>query len=216
MDEIAVDFWFDFLCPWCYIGKRRLDLALAEFEGAAAVRLRYRSFDLHPGEPKDAELTIPQRLQRDVGLTRERAEAAVEEVDLLAAELGLSYRMRDALLVNSFDAHRLYRFAADRNRGEEMRERLMLAYTGEGANIADHPTLVRLGTDAGLAEADVRALLAGDDYAVPVHSDHGRSREIGIRGVPTVVIDGGPGISGAQPPQVYLRALRAALSAGAR
>ncbi len=216
MTEIAVDIWFDFLCPWCYIGKRRFESALAAFDRAEDVRIRWRSFDLHPGEPRTAELTIPQRLERDLGLPRAEAERAVDRVGLLAAELGLDYHMRDALLVNSFDAHRLARYGASQGLADEIRERIMRAYTGEGANIADHATLIRLGTEVGLDEVAVRAVLAGDDFGDHVRSDHREGRARGVSGVPTVVVGNGPAVVGAQPIASYLDALRSAPGATPR
>ncbi|WP_410876160.1 DsbA family oxidoreductase [Nocardia sp. A7] len=216
MTEIAVDIWFDFLCPWCYIGKRRFESALAAFDRAEKVRVRWRSFDLHPGEPHTAELTIPQRLERDLGLPRAEAEHAVDRVGLVAAELGLEYHMRDALLVNSFDAHRLARYGATQGLADEIRERIMRAYTGEGANIADHAILTRLGTDVGLDEAAVGAVLAGDDFADQVRSDHREARLRGVSGVPTVVVGDGPTVVGAQPIASYLDALQLAQGAAPR
>ncbi|MGW7537919.1 DsbA family oxidoreductase [Amycolatopsis sp. NPDC054798] len=207
MAEISVEIWSDFLCPWCYLGKRRFEAALAGFERAADVRVRWRSYDLHPDEKKVPDLTIPRRLERDLGLTLAEAEAAVDRIGELAAELGLRYRMRDALLVNSFDAHRLAHFAEDRGRGNELRERLMRAYTGEGANIADHASLLQFGLDAGLGEHDVRALLGSDDYSAAVRADHQEGRALGVSGVPTVVVNRRIVLSGAQPSHAYLEAL---------
>ncbi|MGW0250545.1 DsbA family oxidoreductase [Nocardia goodfellowii] len=217
MAEINVEFWFDYLCPWCYIGKRRFEAALADFDRAEDVRVRWRSYDLHPGESKVPDLTIPRRLERDLGLTRAAAEAAVDQVGALAAEVGLDYRMRDALLVNSFDAHRLTHFAAAAGRDHEVRERLLRAYTGEAANLADHHTLLRLGLEAGLEEDAVRALLGSDDYADSVRTDHREGRRLGVSGVPTAIIDQRFTVGGAQPSAVYLEALQqAALSAAAQ
>ncbi|MFB9925189.1 DsbA family oxidoreductase [Amycolatopsis halotolerans] len=213
MTKIAVEIWSDFLCPWCYLGKRRFEAALSEFERAEDVRVRWRSYDLHPDEKKVPDLTIPRRLERDLGLSLSEAEAAVDQVGELAAELGLRYRMRDALLVNSFDAHRLAHFAEARGHGNDFRERLMRAYTGEGANIADHASLLQFGVDAGLDKDDARALLDSDDYSDAVRDDHREGRAFGVSGVPTVIVNRQFVVSGAASSAAYLDALRRAVTA---
>ncbi|TQM15492.1 DsbA family oxidoreductase [Pseudonocardia kunmingensis] len=209
MPPLPVDIWFDLVCPWCGIGKRRFEAALAEFEHRDDVRVRWRSFELDPHAPRDATLTIPERMQQDLGLTARQAEEGAAGLTALAAELGLVYRLAAARPVNSFDAHRLLHAAAGRGLGDAVRERLMVAYTGEGAHLADHATLAALASEVGFPAADARTVLAGDDHTDAVRADEEQAARIGVTGVPTVVI-AGRRITGAQPPDLLLAELGAA------
>ncbi|GAA2107411.1 DsbA family oxidoreductase [Actinomadura alba] len=208
MTEIVVDIWSDLVCPWCYIGKRRFEAALAGFEHREAVRVRWRSYELDPDGPRDSDLTIPQRMQQDLGLSPLQAAQGADRVTSLAAEAGLTYRLADARPVNSFDAHRLMHFAADRGLGEPVRERLMRAYTAEGAHLADRETLASLAAEAGLDPAAVREVLEREDYTDAVRSDEERARRLGITGVPSFVFGRKYSVSGAQPVEAFADLLR--------
>lgn len=210
MPEIPVDIWFDLVCPWCYIGKRRWEAALAHFEHATAVQVRWRSFELDRHGSREAVLTIPQRMQQDLGLSARQAAEGVALLTALAADLGLVYRLDEARPVNSFDAHRLLQASVEHGLGDRVRERLMRAYTGEAADLADHTTLVTLAADAGFPAEVARALLRSDDYADVVRADEDEALRNGVTGVPFFVIAGGRGIAGAQSAQVLLEELRLA------
>ncbi|MFI0451890.1 DsbA family oxidoreductase [Actinomadura sp. 6N118] len=202
MPVLTVDIWFDLVCPWCHIGERRWAAALAGFEHADAVQVRWHSFELDPHGSREAGATIPQRMQQDLGLSAEQAAEGVASLTRLAAGLGLTYRLEQARPVNSFDAHRLLHAAAAHDLGDRVRERLMRAYTGEGAHLADHATLVALAADAGFPAEDAQALLQGDDHADAVRADHDQARRHGVTGVPSFILAGQRRIAGAQPTQV--------------
>ena len=210
MPDISVDVWFDLVCPWCHLGARRWQIALARFEHPDTVQVRWRSFELDPHGSREALLTIPQRMRQDLGLSAGQAAAGVAALTGLAADLGLTYRLDEARPVNSFDAHRLLHAAAEDGIGDRVRERLMQAYTGEGAHLADHPTLVALAADAGLPTEVARALLQGDDHAAAVRADEAEARRLGVTGVPTFVLAGRRRIAGARSPQELLDELRLA------
>ncbi len=180
MPNISVDIWFDLVCPWCSIGERRWAAALAEFEHRDAVQVRWRSFELDPHGSREAGLTIPQRMQEDLGLSASQAAEGVASLTALAADLGLAYRLDQARPVNSFDAHRLLRAAIEHGLSDRVRERLMRAYTGEGAHLADHTTLVALASDAGFPAEVAQALLQGDDYADAVRADEDEACRHGV------------------------------------
>ena len=215
MTDITVEVWSDLVCPWCFIGKRRLERAIDAVERHHAVRVVWRSFELDPNASRRAELTVPEHLQRDRHLDTTAAAEAIGRVTALAAEVGLVYHLDRARPVNSFDAHRVMHLAEARGVGEPVRERLMRAYTAEGAHLADPQTLVGLGVEAGLDPAATRALLDGDDFAAAVRADEERARRLFVTGVPTFVFNGAFVVTGAQPVPVLVEALRGAAQAGA-
>ncbi|MFC5750121.1 DsbA family oxidoreductase [Actinomadura rugatobispora] len=207
MVAIAVDIWTDLVCPWCFIGKRRFEAALGEFEHRDAVEVRWRSFELDPGAPAESTQTIPERI-RDLGMSEAQADEQAARVTALAAEVGLAYRLDLARPVNSFDAHRVMHLAEDEGVGEAVRERLMTAYTGEGAALGDHETLVAEAAKAGLDGGTTRTMLKGDAYTAAVRADEQRAAAVGVTAVPSFVGGGKYLVAGAQPAEVFALLLR--------
>lgn len=201
MSTITVDIWTDVVCPWCHIGKRRFDRALAAFEHRDDVRVRWRSFELDPTGEYDGALTIPETLTRR-GMTRAQADEALRHVTNLAAEVGLDYRLHEARPVRSFDAHRLTHHAETAGRGDAVRERLLRAFTAENAVISDHATLATIAAEAGLDRDEVLAMLASDRHADAVRADEDLARRVGVTGVPFFLFAGTHGVAGAQPVEV--------------
>ena len=208
MNEITVDIWSDVICPWCYIGKRRFEAALADFEDRDAVRVRWRSFELDPTTPADIDETIAQRMLRRQGIPPEQALDLLSGVTEVAAGEGLEYRLDLARPVNTFNAHRVVHFAAEQGRAEPLQERLMRAYAMEGASLADRETLTALAVAAGLDEPQVGAVLDGDSYADAVRADEDLARRFGVSGVPSFVFGEAYMTSGAQPVEVLAGLLR--------
>jgi predicted DsbA family dithiol-disulfide isomerase len=207
---MKVEIWSDVVCPWCYIGKRRLEAALARFPHAGEVEVVWRSFELDPSAPATVEGNLTDRLASKYGVSREQAEAMNARVTALAAEDGLDYRLDIARPGTTFDAHRLVHLGAEHGRQGEVKERLLAAYQSEGRAIADHDVLADVGVAAGLDEAEVRQVLAGDRFADEVRADEREAQELGITGVPFFVIDRRYGVSGAQPADLLLEALQQA------
>ncbi|HKV85576.1 MAG TPA: DsbA family protein [Ktedonobacterales bacterium] len=202
-----VEIWSDVVCPWCYIGKRRFETALAQFPHRDEVEVTYRSFQLDPDAPSHSEGTITEALASKYGVSRAQAEAMNSRVSGIAAQEGLDYHLETARRANTFTAHRLIHFAGARGRQHEMKERLLRAYFTESADIGDIETLVRLAVEIGLEAEEVREALAGDAYADAVRADERRARMLGITGVPFFVIDEKYGVSGAQPAELFMDAL---------
>lgn len=194
---MKVEIYADPLCPWCYIGKRRLAAALELLEDRRSVEVVWRSYELDPGAGRVPGPTAAEAMTQWWG---DRAPARVALIQSLGAAEGLDLNMQLARPVSTFDGHRLCQLAADRGLAEQMMERLLSAYHSEGLNVADLPVLQRLGEDAGLDKDEVRAVLAGDAYADKVRDDRRRAVEFGVTGVPSLVIDGRPPVSGLQPP----------------
>ncbi|MDT7557456.1 MAG: hypothetical protein QOI68_1926 [Pseudonocardiales bacterium] len=210
---MRVEVWSDVVCPWCYIGKRRLERALGSFEHAGEVEVVWRSFQLDPAFPKGVHRPTYEALMEKTGGSAAQVRAMTEQVKAVAAEEGLVYDFESSSMVNTFDAHRLAHLAQAHGLGAAMHERLMRAQLVEGATLADPETLVRLGEEVGVPAGEARRMLAGDEYATEVEEDISQARELGVSGVPFFVLDRAYGLSGAQPLETFLSALRRAQSA---
>jgi len=209
---VKVEVWSDVVCPWCYIGKRRLEGALAGFEHAVDVDVEYRSFELNPAAPSNEGQALDQRLADKYGVSIDEARAMNSRVTDAAAAEGLYYRLDIAQPGNPFDAHRLIHLAGTQGLKSEMKERLMAAYFSEGRPVGDPEALVELATEVGLDPERVRAVLASDEFAADVRTEEREAAELGINGVPFFVIDRRYGVSGAQPSELLLQALQKAWS----
>lgn len=209
---MEIEIWSDIACPWCYVGKRRFEAALSQFEHADEVEVVWRSFELDPGAPAERQGDRAEHLARKYGMSVERARELEEQMTETAAAAGLDFRFDIARAGNTFDGHRLVRLAQDHGLQGAMKERLLRAYFGEGELISDHETLVRLGTEVGVPEDEVREMLDGDGdgdgYDEAVREDERTATELGISAVPTFVIDRSLGASGAHPPEALLGLLR--------
>ncbi|TDC22432.1 DsbA family oxidoreductase [Streptomyces sp. 8K308] len=210
MSTLRVDVWSDVVCPWCFIGKRRLETALASFEHADEVEVRWHSFQLDPSHPVGVREPTFDMLAKKTGGTPAQVREMTQRVTDLAAAEGLTYHLDRAISVNTLDAHRLAHLGAAHGLGDRTHERLLAAHLGEGEVVDDHETLVRLGVEVGLPEGEIRETLAGDAYAAEVRADFAEARRLGITGVPFFVLDGRYGVSGAQPTETFASALRQA------
>jgi len=213
---VRIDIWADVVCPWCYIGKRRLEGALADFDQAhpdADVETVWHSFELDPSAPRKPTESVAEMLGRKYGGGAEAGRQMVAQVEAVAAEEGLVFRHAESQHVNTFDAHRLLHLALAEGGPEvqgRLEERLLATYFVETGNLADHEVLTRLGTEVGLDPERVAALLAGKDYAEAVEADIDRARQYGANGVPFFVIDAKYGVSGAQSREVFGQVLERA------
>jgi predicted DsbA family dithiol-disulfide isomerase len=205
---VHVEIWSDIACPWCYVGKRRFEAALAAFEHRDEVRVTWRSFELDPGAPRDRGVDSATHLAAKYGTTRERAVEMHENMAATAAGDGLDLRFDIARGGNTFDAHRVLHLAAEHGLQDALKERLFRAYFSEGMLVSDPEALERLGREAGLSEDDVRDLLGGDRYAGEVRDDERTAASLGITAVPFFVVDRALGASGAQAPEVLGDLLR--------
>lgn len=207
---MRVEVWSDVVCPWCYIGKRRFEQALSRFEYADQVEVVWRSFQLEPSFPEGVQQPVHEYLAEKFGTTPDAARGMTDQVKALAAQEGLAFDAARAWMVNTFDAHRIAHLAKGHGLLGQMHERLMRAHHIEGQLVNDPPTLVRLAGEVGLPADEIRQVLSGDDYAADVRADARRAAELGGTGVPFFVLDGTYGISGAQPVDTFLSALRTA------
>jgi predicted DsbA family dithiol-disulfide isomerase len=205
--KLSIEIWSDVACPWCWVGKRRLETALAEFPHD--VEVHWRSFELDPSAPKqlDPSIDYVERLARKYSRSREEAQGMIDRMTRVGADDGLDFRFDRARPGNTFDAHRLLHLAHEHGKQAELKERLFRAYMHEGRSIADHDVLLELATEVGLDRDRVAAVLGSDELGEAVRSDETLARELGINGVPFFVIAGRYGVSGAQPAEVLREAL---------
>ena len=212
--SLSVEIWSDVVCPWCYIGKRRFEAALARFEHRDEVELVWRSFELDVSAPpsSDEQGSYTQRLASKYGCSPAQAQTMTDTMTATAAQEGLDFRFDLARPGNTFDAHRLLHLALEHGRQDEFKERLDAATFTEGSPVSDPSALRALATQVGLPEADVDAVLTSDRYSGAVRDDEAQAREYGISGVPFFVIDGRYGISGAQSADAVLATLDKAWS----
>jgi len=204
---LKVEIWSDVVCPWCYIGKRRFETALAGFDGAADVEVTWRSFQLNPEQPRGARTTHDEYLRAKIGGSPEQVQVLNTRVTALAATEGLAYDFERYQVINTFDAHRVAHLGRVAGLGDAIQERLLRGQLVEGEVLDDPDTLVRLGEEVGLAGDEIRDVLATDRYAAEVIADIREAGVLGITGVPFFVIDRRYGISGAQPAELLLQAL---------
>lgn len=205
-----VEIWSDIACPWCYVGKRRFDAALAAYEHRDEVTVTWRSFELDPAAPAERSVDGATHLAQKYGTSREEALAMHERMTATAARDGLDFRFDIARGGNTFDAHRLIHLAAAYGAQDAMKERLMCAYLTEGELISDGSTLERLALEVGLAQDEVRDVLGGDRYSAEVREDERTAARLGIHAVPFFVVDRAVGASGAQPSAQLVEVLRQA------
>lgn len=207
---IAVEIWSDVVCPWCYIGKRRFEAALAAFERRDEVEVTWRAFELDPTAPRTRDADGATHLAGKYGVSREEALAMLQRMTDTAAEDGLELRFDRAQAGNTFDAHRLLHLARERGIQDAVKERFMRGYLTDGAPIGEPAALQRLAEEAGLDAEEVREVLATDRYAEEVRADEELGAGFGIQGVPFFVVDRRVAASGAQPPEQLLELLRRA------
>jgi predicted DsbA family dithiol-disulfide isomerase len=207
---MTIDIWSDVMCPFCYIGKRKLEAGLEQFEHKNNIEIVWHSFQLDPGMEYEPGVDIHSYLAARKGQTREWSVRVHNQMTQTAKENGLTYNFDTAIIANSFNAHRLIQMAKAHGLGDAAEERLFKAYFTDGKNISDIETLIELGTEIGLNKTDVAQMLHGNSYEAEFFRDIDRARSLGINGVPFFVIDNKYGISGAQPADVFLGALRQA------
>ncbi|MFA5629973.1 MAG: DsbA family oxidoreductase [Porticoccaceae bacterium] len=208
---ITVEIWADLICPWCWIGKRRFERALADFAHRDQVEVIHRAFRLMPGQsPRPVDDLLGQR----VGAAR--ATAIREQTESEAATEGLTYRLAGTLAGDTLDGHRLVKLATAQGLQEAAIERFYRAYFSEQEPLFDRETLLRLGAEIGLDRAVCAAVLDSSDHVATIEDDQRRVRAHGSNGVPFFLIDGRLGVSGAQPADVFRAALEEAWNSNSR
>lgn len=205
--SFKIDIWSDIQCPFCYIGKRKIEKALETFEGKENVEIEWKSYQLDPEARSQPGVDLYDYLAERKGQTREWAVEMHKNVTAMAKENGLDYHFEKAILANSYHAHRLIHLAKKHSRGNEAEERIFKAYFTEGKDIASQQTLLELGKEIGLEEKEIKAVLNSDEFGDAVRSDIEEAMNIGVRGVPFFVFNREYAVSGAQPVEIFTQTL---------
>lgn len=206
---LNIEIWSDVVCPFCYIGKRHLEAALAEFPQYEQVEVVWRSFELDPETPKGVTQDTVSALMAKYQQSREQIETMMARVIAMGADVGLDLKLAKTLRTNTFDLHRLLYLAAEQGLQGAAKERLLHAYFTESENLGDPETVVRLLAEVGMAADSVRATLINTDaYFHEVSADIYEARSIGVSGVPFFVFDQKYAMSGAQPVAAFREVLQ--------
>jgi predicted DsbA family dithiol-disulfide isomerase len=203
---MRVDVWSDLVCPWCYVGKRRFERALAAFPHGDQVAVVHRSFQLDPGLPGNETQDHRARLMEKYGMSEAQARAAQERMQGLAADEGLTFGL-GGRVGNTLDAHRLVHLARDRKRQDQVIERLFRGHFSEQRSLFDHQSLLDLAVDGGLDRDEARTVLAAGTYAEAVAADQAAARALGVDGVPFFMFDNRYAVSGAQRSPIFAEVL---------
>jgi predicted DsbA family dithiol-disulfide isomerase len=213
MSSLRIDIWSDVACPWCYIGKRRLEAALHASPRGAETHVVWRSFELDPSAPRESDgRPFTERLARKYGTSLAQASAMIERVRSVAHAEDLNFDFERLRAGNTLDAHRLLHWGATEGVQDALKEQLFRAYFVEGASIVDPDTLVELATRVGLDANRAQSVLQSDAYLSEVRADEFEAKELGISGVPFFVFDERIAVSGAQPVAVLTGALEQAFA----
>ncbi len=204
---MQIEIWSDVKCPWCYVGKRRFEKALADFPHRDSVDVTWKSYQLDPGLPDHYEGTEEQYLSERKGIAPEQLREMWQHLARQAEGEGLHFDFDRIVVGNSFTAHRFLHLAKSAGRGDAAKEAIMSAHFEQGLDTSDVEVLASLGTGIGLDEAEVRETVAGDRFADDVRRDIEEARTLGVQGVPFFVVDRTYGISGAQPVELFRQAL---------
>ncbi len=207
---MQVEVWSDVVCPWCYIGKRRLESALERFPHRDQVEVVWRSFQLDPSVPEGQTHPTLPALAAKYGRSEDEMRGMQAHVEQVAAGEGLEYHLADGVSGNTLLAHELLHLAAEHGLRNQLKERLLHAYFEEGRSVFDVDSLVPFAVEVGLDEAEVREALTDRRYLAAVREDGATAQVLGATGVPFFVVDRKYGAAGAQPAELLLQLLERA------
>jgi len=207
-NQLKIQIWSDVMCPFCYIGKRKIEEALSQFENKDAVAIEWKSFQLDPGFIASPGESIVDHLAEKYRKDTDWAQSMVDNMTQNAKASGLDFHFEKAILANSLNAHRLLHLAKKHQLSNELEELLFKAYLTDGKNVNDLKTLKELGLEVGLKGEDIEQVLNSNVYSKEVVQDQEEAQAIGVTGVPFFVFDNKYAVSGAQTSDVFLKTLQ--------
>lgn len=210
--KMLIEIWSDVVCPFCYIGKRRLENALELFAHKDQIEILWKSYQLSPDLKTNPEQSINQFLAEHKQIPLEEAVKMNDYVTEMAAEVGLTYHFEKAVVANSFNAHRLIHLSKEVGKQHVAEELLFRSYFTDGKNIDDPQILLQLGTELGLHPDRIKSVLETTEFADEVRKDVYDAFQVGVKGVPFFVFDRKYGISGAQPLSLFTQVLEKSFS----
>ncbi|MFC5623529.1 DsbA family oxidoreductase [Algoriphagus winogradskyi] len=207
---MKIEIWSDVACPFCYIGKRKIEKAIEKFPQKDKIEIEWKSFLLNPDQVTQPTKSSQEYLAEVKGWSLEQTKEITANVANMAAQEGLEYHLDKTVVANTKKAHRLLHLAKTVGKGDEMKESLLKAYFTDSVNIDDNVALLSLAKEIGLEDNAVTEVLNSDKFENEVDQDIYESRQLGVRGVPFFVLDRKFGISGAQPDEVFDQTLEKA------
>lgn len=207
---IKIDFVSDVACPWCAVGLKSLEEAMARVGEDLQVELHFQPFELNPQMPAEGEDAV-EHLIRKYGISAGQAAQNGEAIRVRGAVLGFEFRMdRRRRVYNTFDAHRLLHWAGEEGQDRQLalKHALLRAYFTEGEDVSSADTLVKLAVEAGMEGARARQILATDEFAEAVRQQESFYTGQGISAVPSVIFNDRHLIQGGQPVELFEQALR--------
>lgn len=204
---MKIEIWSDYVCPFCYIGKRRLEEALEQFAHADKVEVEFKSFELDPNAPTNDSRSIYEALATKYQMPLEQAQGTTAQIAAQAREVGLDFDFDNMVVTGTLDSHRLTHYAKTVGKEKELSEALLQAYFVGAKHIGNHDVLIDIATEAGLDTDAVKEVLASDVYTDDVRAEEKRASDLGITGVPFFVFDNKYGVSGAQPTDAFTQVL---------
>ena len=206
-NTLKIQIWSDVMCPYCYIGKRRIEGAIEQFGHKDAIEIEWKSFQLDASFRASPDDNIYDHLAEKYRKDRDWAVEMVDNMTENAKNSGLDFQLGKAVLANSYKAHRLLHLAKKHSLGDELKELLFKAYMTEGKNVDDNETLIALGEAVGMNKELVEGVLNSDAYGQEVKSDIAMAQQIGVQGVPFFVFDNKYAVSGAQHVETFVKTL---------
>lgn len=202
---MKVEIWSDINCPFCYIGKRKFENAVKEFDGE--VEVEFKSYQLDPTFPKDEHAKTEEILAKKYNMTPEKAREMNQQVAQTAAEVGLEFNADKVHTLNTLDAHRVTHLAKEHGKMKEVMENMFESHFVNGELVNDRDILIKNSTKAGIDQAEVEALLDSDKYEDVVVASQEEAKQLGVQGVPFFIFDRKYAVSGAQPTETFLEVL---------
>lgn len=204
---MKIQVWSDYVCPFCYIGKRQLELAIQESGLDEQIEVEFKSFLLDPNTPENTNRSVYESLASKYGMSVEEAKKTTASVAVRAKEVGLNYQFDKMVEANTVNAHRLAKLAKAHGVEESFNEKMMVAYFTEGQHIGQQSVLVAIAKEVGLPEAEIEQVLSSNQYLEEVEIDIQQASQLGVRGVPFFVFENKYGVSGAQPLEIFTQTI---------
>jgi predicted DsbA family dithiol-disulfide isomerase len=208
---MKIEIWSDYACPYCYIGERQLEKALESFSGEESIDISYKGFELDPSASYETTSDTRERISGKYRMSLEKSQQMIDSITEYAKRVGLDYNYGTTRYTNTFDAHRIAKYAETKGKGLEMSEKLFHAYFTENKQMSDHKVLTDIAIELGLDKLEVEDVLKNKKFAEDVRNDEYEASRLGIHAVPFFLINGKYSLSGAQPPEAFEQTIEKAL-----
>jgi len=206
--KMKIEIWSDVMCPFCYLGKRKFENALTQFDNKEYIDVEWKSFQLNPDLVTNSGITIQEYLSEQKGMTVEQVKQSNIYITHAGKSVGLDFRYDKVVLANTFNAQQLLKVAHTQGKQNEMEERLFEAYFSKGENVDDLTTLLQLANETGMDTEELPEILKNNRYAAEVQADITEARRLGIHSVPYFLFNRKFAVNGAQESIYFLETLR--------